>query len=184
MSDFKQPIHQDPPKGYFFLKGQYLIICIRGSTYPLKEELKRLGYVWTPQGSETPIKEGHWERKTDLMSLMYGTLGLILLGIPYVWNFSREDLINKLKEKRITRTTKDSHKGYEIIDVIRICGSSAEFVLGKSGENYATWAREYGTRYRYGHFFPDRETAEKDLIDRVCDELLSIDKYSPPSWEY
>ena len=62
--------------------------------------------------------------------------------------------------------------GYTITDSIHI--GNAEFVIGnhpKAPSPYVTWECSGGTNYFWGHYFPDRRSAEKNLLDRAQAEL-------------
>ena len=65
--------------------------------------------------------------------------------------------------------------GYTITDSIHI--DNAEFVIGEhpnAPSPYVTWECADGTNYFWGHYFPDRRSAEKDLIDRAQAELSFV----------
>lgn len=65
--------------------------------------------------------------------------------------------------------------GYTITDSIHI--GKAEFVIGnlpKVPSPYVTWECSGGTNYFWGHYFPDRRSAEKNLLDRAQAELTYL----------
>lgn len=183
----KQTTPKEPPCAHVYLRGPNVIIGIVGLTYPLKEELKTLGYTWETRISEIPIAVPHWERKTDLINLMYATLGLTILNINCVWHFKMENMLEQLRKKRVHITSKTEHNGYRIIDVMRVNGTTEEYVLASKTEcnqtHYAIWERE-GNKYMYGRYFSDKEAAEAHFLQRVCDRILEIDKYARPTWDY
>lgn len=65
--------------------------------------------------------------------------------------------------------------GYTITDSIHI--GKAEFVIGehpKAPSRYVTWECSGGTNYFWGHYFPDRRSAEKNLLERAQSELTFV----------
>lgn len=68
--------------------------------------------------------------------------------------------------------TERRNAGYTITDSIHI--GKAEFVIGehpKAPSPYVTWECSDGDNYFWGHYFPDRRSAEKNLIERAQAEL-------------
>lgn len=62
--------------------------------------------------------------------------------------------------------------GYVITDAIR--SGRSEFVIGehpKAPSPFVTWECTSGSNYFWGHYFSDRRSAEKDLIQRAQQEL-------------
>ena len=62
--------------------------------------------------------------------------------------------------------------GYIITDTIHI--RDTEFVLGEhpnAAAPYVTWECSGNDNYFWGHYFMDRKTAVRDLIERVEKEL-------------
>lgn len=62
--------------------------------------------------------------------------------------------------------------GYLITDAVRI--GENEFVIGehpKAPSPFVTWECSGGNNYFWGHYFSDRRSAEKDLIQRAQQEL-------------
>ena len=65
--------------------------------------------------------------------------------------------------------------GYTITDSIHI--GKAEFVIGeypKAPSPYVTWECSGGNNYFWGHYFPDRRSAEKNLLERAQAELTYL----------
>ncbi len=65
--------------------------------------------------------------------------------------------------------------GYTITDNIHI--GKAEFVIGehpKAPSPYVTWECSGGNNYFWGHYFPDRRSAEKNLLERAQAELTYL----------
>lgn len=79
-----------------------------------------------------------------------------------------------MQDKRI-------NAGYEIIKSFPV--GNTEFVLGESIHDrarYVTWECTGGNNYFWGHYFTDKEAANKDLYDRVEAEVAfkrSIGEY-------
>ena len=68
--------------------------------------------------------------------------------------------------------TERRNAGYTITDSIHI--GKAEFVIGehpKAPSPFVTWKCSNGDNYFWGHYFPDRRSAEKNLIERAQAEL-------------
>lgn len=68
--------------------------------------------------------------------------------------------------------TERRNAGYTITDSIHI--GKAEFVIGehpKAPSPYVTWECSDGSNYFWGHYFTDRRSAEKNLIERAQAEL-------------
>lgn len=62
--------------------------------------------------------------------------------------------------------------GYAITDSIHIAGT--ELVIGenpKSPSPFVTWKCVNGDDYFWGHYLPDRRSAERDLLERAQLEL-------------
>lgn len=176
----KQTTPKEPPCARFYLRDPYVVIGIIGDSYPLKEQLKALGYIWVTKKTDIPIYVPHWERKTDIMNLMCVTCGLAILNVDCEWHFQMKDMLNQLRKKRVPATNETEHNGYRIIDIMQINGSTEEFVLGSRTEgdqtHYAIWER-YNKKYKYGQYFSNKEEAEEHFLQRVCNRLLEIDKY-------
>lgn len=67
---------------------------------------------------------------------------------------------------------KRQNAGYIITDTIHI--GATEFVLGEHSEAaapYVTWESTGNDNYFWGHYFMDRKTAVRDLIERAEKEL-------------
>lgn len=65
--------------------------------------------------------------------------------------------------------------GYTITDSIHI--GKAEFVIGahpKAPSPYVTWECSGDNNYFWGHYFPDRRSAEKNLLERAQAELTYL----------
>lgn len=66
--------------------------------------------------------------------------------------------------------------GYEIIKAYPV--GDREFVLGENiydGARYVTWECSGGNNYYWGHYFTDKESADKDLFDRI-EAAVSFDR--------
>lgn len=62
--------------------------------------------------------------------------------------------------------------GYVITDSVFI--GEAEFVIGKmpnAPAPFVTWECKDGNNYFLGHYFEDRQSAERDLLERAGQEL-------------
>ena len=62
--------------------------------------------------------------------------------------------------------------GYVITDSVFI--GEAEFVIGKmpnAPAPFVTWECKDGNNYFWGHYFEDRQSAERDLLERAGQEL-------------
>ncbi len=186
MSASKQTIPKEPPVAHVFLRGPNVVIGIVGQTYPIKEDLKEADYKWVTEPTDIPLPVPYWGRKVDLISLIHATCILALLNIDCVWHFKMESMLEQLRKKRVHATSKIEHKGYRILDTMRINGTTEEFVFGSKTDGnqtyFAVWERQ-GNRYMYGRYFSNREEAEAHFLQRVCDRLLEIDKYAKPTWD-
>ncbi len=70
-----------------------------------------------------------------------------------------------MQDKRI-------NAGYEIIKAYPV--GNTEFVLGENINDrarYATWECKGGNNYFLGHYFTDKEAANKDLFYRIETEV-------------
>ena len=67
---------------------------------------------------------------------------------------------------------KRTNAGYVITDSIKI--GDTEIVLGehsKAAAPYVTWLCKNENNYFWGHYFMDRKTAVRDLVERAEKEL-------------
>lgn len=63
--------------------------------------------------------------------------------------------------------------GYAITDSVHI--ADKELVIGenpKSPSPFVTWMCVNGDNYFWGHYLPDRRSAERDLLERAQLELM------------
>lgn len=83
--------------------------------------------------------------------------------------------------RRYIRLNELTDAGYEIIKSFPV--GNTEFVLGENIHDrarYVTWECTGGNNYFWGHYFTDKEAANKDLYDRVEAEVAfkrSIGEY-------
>lgn len=75
-----------------------------------------------------------------------------------------------------------TNAGYTIVDSLHIGG--AEFVLGESkgtyGTKYVTWQCKDGNNYFWGHYFNDKFSAQKNLVERAQREIDFKEPNRPP----
>lgn len=65
-----------------------------------------------------------------------------------------------------------TNAGFIITDSIHI--GNSEFVIGihtSAPRSYVTWQCRNGNNYFWGHYFEDRQSAERDLLERAGQEL-------------
>ena len=65
-----------------------------------------------------------------------------------------------------------TNAGFIITDSIHI--GNSEFVIGihtSAPRSYVTWQCRNGNDYFWGHYFEDRQSAERDLLERAGQEL-------------
>ena len=62
--------------------------------------------------------------------------------------------------------------GYTIVQSLMI--GNSEFVIGHhptAPQPYVTWECSNGDNYYWGHYFNERQQADRDLLERAKDEL-------------
>lgn len=78
--------------------------------------------------------------------------------------------------------SKRTNEGFTITDSVHI--GSREFVIGERdtpfGKTYVTWQCKNEEDFYWGHYFEDRQLAEKDLLCRAGLELEGRMQPKPP----